>query len=271
MECRLLDTGINNAYYNMAVDDLIMKNYQQGQKGLTVRFYQWSPPGLSLGYFQKATEQIDLKKCKEEKIDLVRRLTGGRTILHDRELTYSIVTAENNGYLPDTILDSYRIISVGIVRALKRLGVQAELKKLEKNKKAPRGFSAACFDAPSWYEVTVGDKKLVGSAQVRKNGVILQHGSIPYKLDADLLFSLFKNSSRKEEILKKKFTQKATDLFAAGGKNLGLTKLKEALIEEWAEEFQVIFVEKELTAAERKEIEKIKEQKYLNKNWNIKY
>ncbi|MCL4441628.1 MAG: octanoyltransferase, partial [Firmicutes bacterium] len=136
----------------MAVDEAIMLAVAGGQVPPTIRFYRWSPPAISLGYFQSLEKEVDIVACEKAGVDVVRRLTGGRAVLHQDELTYSLVAPENNEKVAGSILESYLSISRGLVRGLNALGVEAELAE---GKKHAEFGSAACFDAPSWYEMAV--------------------------------------------------------------------------------------------------------------------
>jgi lipoyl(octanoyl) transferase len=271
MEWRLLDTGVNNAFYNMAVDEAVMKAHREGLVPPTIRFYQWSPPGLSLGYFQKAGKEIDDNACKRHNIDIVRRLTGGRAILHDDELTYSIVISEESNYLPLSVIKSYKIISEGIMIGLNRLGIKAEMKAVDENKKAPKGISAACFDAPSWYEIVVDKKKLVGSAQTRQQGIILQHGSILFTIDVDRLYELLKMpDNRVRERMKQYFLEKATALNLVSTEDIDINKLKNELIKGWEATFNIKLLPAELIDREIEWIIELEKEKYQSYDWNFK-
>ncbi len=268
-EWRLLDTRVNDAFYNMAVDEALMKSCRNYKSPPVVRFYRWSPPGLSLGYNQEFTKEVDREACNLRGVDVVRRLTGGRAILHDDELTYSIIVRKDDGILPEGILESYKVISKGIIKGLKNTGLNAELKAIERGKKSPKGFSAACFDAPSWYEVIVGNKKLVGSAQTRQKGVILQHGSIPFSLDADMLFSIL--NIRDTEVrnrLKRRFMQKATAINQELGYKVNLNVFKESLKSGWEKVFAINLKNSELLPRERKWVIELMENKYRTEEWN---
>ncbi|MEA2066076.1 MAG: biotin/lipoate A/B protein ligase family protein [Thermotogota bacterium] len=271
MEWRLLDTGSNNAFYNMAVDEAVMNAHRIGLVPPTVRFYQWSSPALSLGYFQQAEKEVDAEYCKENNIDIVRRLTGGRAILHDDELTYSIVIGEKTDFLPNNILESYKIISEGIINGLNSLGLAAELKLAKRKKKAPSGFSAACFDAPSLNEVVVAEKKLVGSAQTRQKGVILQHGSIPITINADQLYRTLKMpGQRVRERMKKRFLKKATAVNQESDKKIEITDLKKAIKKGWEKRFGIKLITGELIDEEEEWVEKLSKEKYNCYNWIYK-
>lgn len=175
---RFLDTGSNHGRFNMAVDYYIARHIPDKP---TFRVYRWDPYCVSLGYHQELSE-IDAKLCKARGFDIVRRETGGRAVFHSEELTYSMVIPKGSKYYSDSILEVYNKISTVLVNALKASGVKgADLKK----GKAPdfkelykEKLSSICFSSTSTFEVVIGNKKLVGSAQKRLKESVLQHGSI---------------------------------------------------------------------------------------------
>src|SRR5439155_18887308 len=173
---RLLLDKPSSGAWNMAVDEVLLDGVAAGTAPPTLRFYEWTPPCLSLGYFQPF-DVVDLDGCRALGVDVVRRPTGGRAILHDRELTYSIVLpaavlGQDGGVLP-----SYYRLSLALQDGLRRLGVPATLAPASA---APSTavHGPACFDRPSAHEILLNRRKLVGSAQVRRGGAILQHRSI---------------------------------------------------------------------------------------------
>jgi len=169
----LLDSPAAGAW-NMAVDEVLLDGVAAGWAPPTLRFYGWEPPCLSLGYFQ-SFRVVNLDGCRRLGVDVVRRPTGGRAILHDRELTYSIaLPAPTLG--GDGVLPSYHRLSLALQDGLHRLGVPATMAP-----ESPAGgvvSGPVCFDRPSAYEILLQGRKLVGSAQVRRRGGLLQHGSI---------------------------------------------------------------------------------------------
>jgi lipoyl(octanoyl) transferase len=210
---RFIQSGSCSPSYNMALDEMIL-NWQSEKKfPPTVRFYQWEVPTLTVGYFQRATKEIDLDEVKKRGFGFVRRQTGGRGVLHANELTYSVIVPEDHPEMPKTVTEAYRVISRGILEGFKELGLDAyfSIPDSEAERAAlknPR--SAVCFDAPSWYEIVVEDRKIAGSAQTRQKGVILQHGSIPLTIDIDELYDLFIFSNEKvKERMKNMFKTKA--------------------------------------------------------------
>ncbi|MCR4424785.1 MAG: lipoate--protein ligase family protein [Firmicutes bacterium] len=186
---------------NMAVDEAILESVKQGLAPPTLRFYTWSPACVSIGYFQCAAASTDMAEIKRRGLGFVRRPTGGRAILHDDELTYSVVAPVSLLPGPSSVLDTYLTISRGLLSGLLALGAQVEL--------APRGGdrpghakSAACFDTPSSYELVSGGRKVVGSAQTRRGGVLLQHGSVPISMDFQLLTAVLGLEPRMKETLR---------------------------------------------------------------------
>ena len=156
---------------NMAVDHALAACLSPGNAVL--RIYRWSRPTVSFGRNEPACDRYDPAAGRDAGIEFVRRPTGGRAVLHDRELTYAaVLPLPARGGLRGT----YGLINRGLVEALRSLGVPAVLAKA---RGSPAGLDAGpCFDEPAPGEVTVAGRKLVGSAQARLEGVILQHGSL---------------------------------------------------------------------------------------------
>src|SRR5699024_3640332 len=192
---RLLHTGWRSSAENMAIDEAILIAHSEGKTPPTIRFYGWDPATLSIGYFQKVDKELDMDRLRKRKLGIVRRPTGGRAVLHDQEMTYSVIVGEDYPGMPTSVTDSYRVLSQGLLEGFRKLDLSAEMVPLEteeeKEKYASMG-SAACFDSPSNYELVVEGRKVAGSAQTRQRGVILQHGSILLDMDVDLLFDVLR-------------------------------------------------------------------------------
>jgi lipoate-protein ligase A len=275
---RFIKSSLHSPAFNMAIDEAIMHEVAAGESPPTLRFYRWQPATLSIGYFQSALKELDLDKVKEKKVGLVRRPTGGRAVLHDQELTYSIILPDTYPELPQSVTESYRMLSMGLVAGFKRLGLQADMVNLSakdgENELTLMG-SAACFDSPSWYELVVEGQKIAGSAQVRQNGVVLQHGSVLLNMDVDFLFDLLHFSDEaKRAKMKKIFSTKAVainDLLAkAGMQEIGLDQLEELFEIGMAEGLNVQFIEGALTEAELKRAEQLVSEKYGNDTYTLK-
>jgi lipoate-protein ligase A len=170
----LLDAPAGGAW-NMAIDEVLLDGVAADAAPPTLRFYEWSPPCLSLGYFQPF-DVVDVDACRALGVEIVRRPTGGRAILHDRELTYTVALPASLLGHDGGVLPSYYRLSLALQEGLHRLGIPATL--------APESAASGplhgpiCFDRPSAHEILLHGRKLVGSAQVRRGGGLLQHGSI---------------------------------------------------------------------------------------------
>jgi lipoate-protein ligase A len=150
-----------------------------------VRFYEWECPTLSLGFFQKASRVVDFQFCDRNSIALVRRSTGGKAVLHDRELTYSVVSNNASCFSIADIKDTYRRIAQALSNGFQHLGVRTTL--AEERQLPARRLASACFALANHHEVLWGNKKLVGSAQRRTRTGFLQHGSILIEFEGPLL------------------------------------------------------------------------------------
>lgn len=170
---RLIDSPPAPGRFNMALDAALMEAVRDGGEPV-LRFYRWSPACLSLGRNQPAAGLYDEDAIRGRGIEVVRRPTGGRAVLHDRELTYSVVMPEGTLGAPRA---AYATINQALVRGLRALGVDAALQPASGGRAAPPSISP-CFREPAEGEVVVAGRKLVGSAQYREAGVTLQHGSL---------------------------------------------------------------------------------------------
>ena len=173
---RLVVTEAASGSWNMAVDEAIATYTARGESPATLRFYQWRPGTVSLGRNQSFAD-LDMDRVQQQGYGVVRRATGGRAILHIDELTYSISGTANDAGLGGAILDSYNQLSNGLMLGLQRLGIDAVKAQAESRSGADAG--PICFEFPSAYEITVGGRKLICTAQSRRSGYILKHGSLP--------------------------------------------------------------------------------------------
>src|SRR6476660_6009155 len=122
---RFIDSGKRSPEYNMALDEALLNWQSEGKIPPTIRFYGWNPTTLSIGYFQKVEKEIDLEAVKKYGLGFVRRPTGGRGVLHDQELTYSVIVSEEHPDMPHTVTEAYRVISEGILQGFRKLGLDA--------------------------------------------------------------------------------------------------------------------------------------------------
>ncbi|MGO8951579.1 MAG: biotin/lipoate A/B protein ligase family protein [Ktedonobacterales bacterium] len=229
----IVDTTSYTGAWNMALDETIMEAVSAGSVPPTLRFYQWEPPCISLGKRQPLTG-ISLERCRKDGVDIVRRATGGLAILHTNELTYSLAADPEDPRAGGAILDSYRKLSQGLVCGLSRLGVHASMHPVTPG--GSQNASAACFEAPSAYELTASGRKLMGSAQTRPYGKLLQHGSLPLSGDIGRLADYLELPDDAERTaLSLHLRQRATTLEAVLGRPVSFTEAARALAQGFAE------------------------------------
>lgn len=240
------------ADWNMAVDQTLMESKQA-----YIRFYKWKNPSLSLGYFQPIDE-INLPYIQENsgKIDLVRRITGGKAVLHQHELTYSISAPVT--WFPGALRNSYSMIAKGLQKGLEELGLVTNL--LER---APDELTGGnCFQSPGWFEILHKDKKLVGSAQIRRKGRLLQHGSILLDKDIPLIRRLFKHEA--EEALH------SISIKEISGKTPEDDKLVYALISGLQESLNAEIKPGEIPEEYKEKIVLLQKERYGNDSWTLR-
>jgi len=255
---RLIDSGIADAAWNMAVDEAML-SLQPKIGFATLRFYRWEVPTLSIGYFQK-TSGIDLNACRQRSFAFVRRPTGGRAVLHDKELTYSFVCGLDQ--LPASVNGSHERINRALAHGLRRLGFDPVLAR-----KTESGRSHACFDAPSYSELTIQGKKVAGSAQTRSREALLEHGSIPLEFDVHQLVSLFSLNGQ-AKALAERLQRSAAGLNELSSHAIRLADLKCAIQMGFEEEFGFRLELADLSAEERDLASELLE-KYLSDGWNL--
>ncbi|MBW2988754.1 lipoate--protein ligase family protein [Candidatus Woesearchaeota archaeon] len=256
MRFRLIDTGYNTPSMNMAIDEALLSS-----KLPVLRFYRWSPPGLSIGHFQPISS-FDLEALKKNNISMVRRMTGGNAVLHDDELTYSFITEESR--MPKGIVESYREISRALLHGLKALGLDAVMNEdVEKGEK-----SQVCFNDPSWYEILVDGKKIVGSAQKRVGGKLLQHGAVLIGIDIRKYCSLFKSFSPG---LLKKAASRMTSINDGLQEKVDYEKVRQSMVEGFKKVHNIEFIEDSLAKKELESAEALEKKKYSSEGWNFKF
>jgi lipoate-protein ligase A len=186
---RLIESGPGEGAFNMALDIAIQSAHADGIVPPTFRLYTWLRPTLSLGRFQDAARGVDLGACAELGVDVVRRPTGGRAILHTDDVTYSVVCRADLLESGQSVVGSYKEITRGVRNALALLGVRGDLARSPTEEKPAR--AADCFASASLADLVVDGTKIVGSAQCRRSGVILQQGTIPLGPKLDALADVF--------------------------------------------------------------------------------
>ena len=267
---RFIETNGNNGAMNMALDEALLISASTHQELPALRLFSWDPPTLSLGYAQKSTD-VNRIQLKENGWDLVRRPTGGRAILHTDELTYSIAAPIDDPVMAGSLLESYQRISRALLKALNILGIVARGDSTYSSTKSPGSVDPICFEVPSNYEITVNGKKLIGSAQARKNGGVLQHGSLPLNGDLTRITQVLNYSH--EEKRKKAITgllEHAGTIQSLTGKNISLEQAQQAFISAFSTELGLHIVKSEPSAKEIILTNDLVKNKYATEEWNFR-
>lgn len=258
---RLLPFRVLRAAENMAVDEAVFRLGRREGLPPTLRFFGWAPPAVSLGYFQQTSREIDVEACRGAGIDIVRRPTGGKAVLHDQELTYSLSAAVDHPLFTGDILGTYRIISSCIEEALQRLGLTPEV-AIEGRSAAGTPLEGYCFAAPSRYELLVGGRKICGSAQIRTSGSFLQHGSLLIDIDPARTAAVMKVSAEGVRA-------STTTLREQLGRAIGADELARVLRVAFEDRLGIVLVEEGLTQAEEELKRKLLDEKYGTDRWNL--
>ncbi len=245
---RLIRDTYHPAAYNMALDEALLR--LSGEP--VFRTYSWEPSAVSIGYFQSIDEEVDLKTAERMGVDVVRRITGGGAVFHDRdgEVTYSIVLLHDHKAIKNSARESYKVLCEGIVEALKTLGLDADFAGIN--------------------DVVVGGKKISGSAQTRKKWGVLQHGTLLYDLKPEVMFSLLKipNEKMRDKMIKNIY-ERVTSLRHLGIK-ASRKDVEDAFVLGFSEVLDEEMEPSEPTEEEIALAKKLMEEKYGSKEWNFR-
>ena len=249
----------------MAVDEAIFEASTRGDVLPTLRLYAWNPACLSLGHAQPIAD-VDEARLYAKGWDLVRRPTGGRAILHTDELTYSVTGPQDEPILAGEIMSSYRRLSSAILAAVEQIGVGVQALPQDKtNQTAPE---PVCFEIPSSYEITYNNKKLVGSAQARRQGGVLQHGTLPLFGDLTRITQVLAFPDEASRTLAaERLLNRATTIKSALGKSISWKQAAEAFIQAFREVLNLDLVPGQLTNEEIARAGQLLKEKYSNPEW----
>jgi lipoate-protein ligase A len=263
----------------MAVDEAILEASGSGLVPPTLRLYAWAPPCLSLGYAQPYADVLP-DVLEQRGWDLVRRPTGGRAILHTDELTYSVAGPQAEPPLAGGVLESYRLLAAALLRALQDLGIPAQAKdqpppasdgQTATQPVRPDGSNPVCFEVPSNYEITVGGKKLVGSAQARRKDGVLQHGSLPLYGDLSRIVQAlsFPDAAARSQAAER-LLARAAAAEQILGRPLAWEQAAQAFAAAFAQELNLELIPSNLTPHERQRAESLLAEKYANPAWTAR-
>ncbi len=262
---RLLITPPNHGSWNMAVDEAILETTEQGESPPTLRLYAWDPPCLSLGQAQPLAD-VDLDRLQANGWELVRRITGGRAILHTDELTYSVTGPVNEPRLAGSVLESYNRLALALLEAVRTLGLPVEIQSEKVESKGV--LNPVCFEVPSTYELTVHSRKLIGSAQARRKSGMLQHGSLPLRGDLARICQVlvFPDETAREKTSHRLLSRAAT-VADVGEREVSWDRVAQAFIHGFEKQLHIHLNQGELSAKELSRTEALVGEKYGHPSW----
>jgi lipoate-protein ligase A len=253
---RLIVDGDLPAAMNMAIDEAILLEFLRGNVPPTLRLYGWKQPSISLGCFQSLDSgRLDLKYCEEQGIQLVRRSTGGRAVIHGHDLTFSIVVGLP-GLPPESrgVVSSHTLLMGGIVEGLQAIGIPAVIGP-ESRRHPEKTVGADCFSHIAECDVRVGRAKIAGAAQVRRGNGLMEQGSLPCReseIDPTRIFpSQHHASPPLPDVLVK----------------TSLRDIQAAIISGFQRSLGIEFACQSLTDAEKADATELEKSRYHNSNW----
>jgi lipoate-protein ligase A len=233
----------------MGIDEALLGSVSSGESPPSLRLYRWSPPCVTVGYFQSLDAEIDLDACHAAGVDVVRRLTGGGAVFHDAEITYSLVVPLGHELAPEDILESYRLICSGLVVGLRLLGVESSFEPIN--------------------DIAASGKKISGNAQTRRQGCLLQHGTVLLALNPELMFSLLRVPAEK---LKGKLIEdvkaRVTSLSSILGREVAFEEAGEALKKGFSAAWGAELQPGPLTRTEAAEAQRFATERFSSREWN---
>lgn len=250
----------------MAVDEAVLESVYAGESLPTLRLYAWEPACLSLGHVQPFAE-VNPEALSANGWDVVRRPTGGRAILHVDELTYAVIAPKSEPRVSGGVLESYLRLSQALLRALAILGLSPEANE-KKAPGDPKQPNPVCFEVPSNYEITVGGKKLIGSAQARRNEGILQHGALPLGGDLTRIITAlnFKDEAAQTHAAQR-LLDHATTVETVLGAAPSWHHASEAFKIAFSDILNLEWLPAELSSREKTRAAELVEEKYANAKW----
>jgi lipoate-protein ligase A len=247
----------------MATDEALLRAVAAGHAPPTLRIYGWSPPALTLGRGQSIAD-ADIAALIADDVTLLRRATGGTAVYHDEtELTYTVATQSAEPRFAGGVAESYQGISAALITALEHIGLQHAQGESHAENRSPRTErDPVCFVVPSDYEITIGQRKLVGSAQMRIRGGILQHGSLYLRGDVARICDYLSAHPTPEHV-----RAHALSLYEALQHDVSWDSMAQAIVTGFTVALNIDLVRASLLPAERKDVEYLLSEKYANEEW----
>jgi lipoate-protein ligase A len=267
---RVILSGHLPAADNMAVDEAIFEAVAARSVPPTLRIYGWAPPGVSLGYFQAVVPGVNLEAVRRRGYGLVRRPTGGRAIIHHHEVTYSVCIRLEDLAAGSSVLESYRAISRGIEAGLTLLGVPAAIPgRLPGAREKGRELPTVCFAKAGGGDMLVDGRKIVGSAQMRREGAVLQHGSIPIRIDLAEHMEILGDAGQNAQAQQQALRQAACGVADAIGRDISFEELGDSIVTGFAGALGCRLLAADLSEREQARASELLAAKYANDEWNM--
>jgi lipoate-protein ligase A len=261
---RLITTPPARGAWNMAVDETILERVERCKVPPTLRLYAWDPPCLSLGRAQPFMD-VNSARLQARGWEVVRRMTGGRAILHTDELTYSVAAPVDDPIMAGSLLESYNRLAKALLAAVQDLGLLVEMKEGKAENGTP---NPVCFEVPSTYEITVNGKKLIGSAQARRKEGVLQHGSLPLTGDLGRICQAlaFPDEPAREAAVQR-LLERATTVEAVVGREITWESAAQAFVRAFEAQLGLKLEVGELSESELMRAEELVSEKYAHPSW----
>ncbi len=252
----------------MAADESFLEHIGRGESRPILRLYAWEPACLSLGHAQPFVD-VDIDRLRAHGWETVRRPTGGRAILHTDELTYSVIAPSTEPRLAGSILESYNRLACALLQAARSLGLDARSNPLSAEMSAQHGSSnPVCFEVPSAYEITVGGRKLIGSAQARRKEGVLQHGSLPLTGDlARITEALVFPDDASRQSAAQRLLARATTVESVLGRIVSWDEAARVVARAFETELDLHLEKSELTQSEAGRAAELVREKYDHPAW----
>jgi lipoate-protein ligase A len=254
-EWRLIRTGFNDAFTNMAMDEAMLISRIEGIVPNTVRFYKWKPSAVSLGFSQQVEKEVDVEACRRLGIEIVRRPTGGGAVYHDSqgELTYSVAVSYDA--IPSDVLSSYRHLCKGIIIACGKLGLDAQMSFDDQARQCPN--------------ITINGKKISGSAQTRRRNVLLQHGTILLDSNLEIMTKVLKMGRPTACMPLERLQSRVTTLRRTLERPVPFEEVEEKLRLGFEEALNIRLSEQAFSSLELRQASELRLRKYSTYEWNF--
>ncbi len=258
--CRIILSGKSDPFFNMACDEYMLTLFER-LKTPVFRIYGWEPSCISIGYNQDPLLALDGECCKAAGIPFVRRITGGSAIYHDDEITYSLVMSDNSLEKHSSFRESYGEICRFIHASYAVLGLESFYSREDPKFGSLKGRTNFCFSSWEDYDITIGGRKIGGNAQKRRKDIILQHGSIPFSLDYELIDKMIRDTPPS-------IKNRTTSLNELLDGPVNFNRMQDIMIDSIEKTFGLEARELILTDEDRSGINSLADGKYKSVEWN---